>query len=106
LKPEAGNRKPETGKLKPEAGLPAVALAKEGNLSLENASSFKSQPSGFLVSPGDTAALAEAMEVLVENPELRRVMGEAGRKRCLENFTREIYMERIGAVLGGARPET
>lgn len=68
-------------------------------------SHFSTAPTGLLVSPGDTAALAEAMGVLVENPELRRAMGEAGRKRCLENFTRDIYLERIAEVLGGVRAE-
>ncbi len=64
---------------------------------------------GFLVPPGDPAALAERMNRLLKDKELRHRMGAAGRARVLERFTwraiagrtRELY-EVLCA--GGARP--
>ncbi len=44
---------------------------------------------GFLVSWGDTASLMNRMEILLNNPELGRVMGSRGRKDVLERFTWE-----------------
>jgi glycosyltransferase involved in cell wall biosynthesis len=49
---------------------------------------------GILVDPNDSAAAAEAIVALLKNPERARRMGEAGRKRVLDRFTRE-------RVLGG-----
>jgi len=42
---------------------------------------------GYLVPRGDSKAVQERIEILAENPELRRKMGEAGRNRFLEHFT-------------------
>jgi len=42
---------------------------------------------GLLVPPGDPDALAQAIVFLIENPELRKKMGQAGRKRVAEHFT-------------------
>lgn len=42
---------------------------------------------GYLVEPGDVAALAESVERLVADPMLRHTFGEAGRKRVAEQFT-------------------
>ena len=41
---------------------------------------------GFLVEPGDVEALAERLERLAADPELRRAMGEAGRARVLPRY--------------------
>ncbi len=41
---------------------------------------------GFLVEPGDVEALAERLERLARDPELRRAMGEAGRTRVLPRY--------------------
>jgi glycosyltransferase involved in cell wall biosynthesis len=41
---------------------------------------------GFLVEPGDVEALAERLERLATDPELRRTMGEAGRARVLPRY--------------------
>jgi glycosyltransferase involved in cell wall biosynthesis len=42
---------------------------------------------GLLVSPGDTHALAQRLALLAADPDRRREMGEAGRRRVLERYT-------------------
>jgi glycosyltransferase involved in cell wall biosynthesis len=62
---------------------------------------------GILVPPGDAPALAEAIQTLMGDADLRRRMGQAGRERVLEKFswpraaleTEAVYRE----VLSGSR---
>jgi glycosyltransferase involved in cell wall biosynthesis len=42
---------------------------------------------GYVVPPGDPAALAAALTSLVDAPELARRLGDAGRRRILEEFS-------------------
>ncbi len=42
---------------------------------------------GLIVPPNDPVALADAMQKLAENPELRTTMGQAARKRVLAGYT-------------------
>jgi len=42
---------------------------------------------GFLVPPRDPDALAEALQKLIADPELRRRMGQAGHEKVLKEFT-------------------
>lgn len=44
---------------------------------------------GYLVPPRDAAAIAEGIDFLLDNPEIRKRLGKAGRKRVLEIFTWE-----------------
>lgn len=44
------------------------------------------EETGFLVRPGDTMALVDALEQLVRNPELRLRYGRAGRMRIEQHF--------------------
>lgn len=45
---------------------------------------------GYLVPEGDAQALAEKIAYLLQNPDLRRKMGVAGRRRVEEQFSRDI----------------
>jgi len=44
---------------------------------------------GFLVSPRDARALADALESLTQSPSLRRRMGQAARRFVLRKFTQQ-----------------
>jgi glycosyltransferase involved in cell wall biosynthesis len=53
---------------------------------------------GILVEPGNSEQLAQAILTLIENPTLRKQMGERGRKRVLANYRWEdnaALMERL-----------
>ena len=43
--------------------------------------------SGILVPPGDEAALCEALERLIKDPQYRRTLGVNGRRRVIEKFS-------------------
>lgn len=55
---------------------------------------------GFLVSPKNPYAFAEKILLLIKNPEMRKQMGEKGRKRVIENFSIEKYIEGVEKVFG------
>jgi glycosyltransferase involved in cell wall biosynthesis len=44
---------------------------------------------GEIVAPGDATAMADAIARLLDDPQRRRVLGDAGRNRALANFTPE-----------------
>ena len=48
---------------------------------------IKDRESGLLVSPGNHAELAEAISSLIKDPEMRRRLGESGRRRVEEEFS-------------------
>jgi glycosyltransferase involved in cell wall biosynthesis len=60
---------------------------------------------GFLVPPGDTGALAEALQNILDDSEVRHRMGHAGREKALREFslddmlrrTRQVYEEVLGS---------
>ncbi|MGK2961551.1 MAG: glycosyltransferase [Gemmatimonadaceae bacterium] len=53
---------------------------------------------GFLVEPGDPAALAARIRQLIEDPALARRMGDAGRERVARHFTPEREAAAISAA--------
>jgi glycosyltransferase involved in cell wall biosynthesis len=63
---------------------------------------------GFLINPGDPGALADSIEKLMENPELRRQMGVAAAERVRTNFSPGEMIGKIERVLAEAlgRPKT
>ncbi|MCL6613777.1 MAG: glycosyltransferase family 4 protein [Firmicutes bacterium] len=63
------------------AGLPVVATRVGGLQEM-----VVDGETGFLVPPAEPGALAEAIEKLLDDPPLRRRMGEAGRRRYLTLF--------------------
>lgn len=64
------------------SGLPVVATNVGGMAEL-----VEDGATGILVSPGDPAALAGALERLIGDEALRRKMGEAGRRKAFAEFT-------------------
>lgn len=66
------------------AGLPVVATRVGGVPEL-----VEDGITGFLVPPKDPKALAEAIQKLLDDPDLRCRMGQAGRKKALKEFTLE-----------------
>jgi glycosyltransferase involved in cell wall biosynthesis len=53
---------------------------------------------GLLVPPGDVQALSQAIARLLQNPQLAKQMGENGKKRVEEKFTKERMIEEIEAL--------
>ena len=53
---------------------------------------------GFVVPPGDPQALADALEELLADPELRTHMGLAGRERVQRLFSTDAYVSRVVQV--------
>jgi glycosyltransferase involved in cell wall biosynthesis len=70
------------------AGLPVVATAVSGN-----PEAVEDGVTGLLVPPESATALADALLALLADPERRRRMGEAGRRRVAERFS----IERVAA---------
>jgi len=64
------------------AGLPVVATGVDGTREV-----VLNGKTGLLVPPGDPAALAEAIGLLMEHPDLGRKMGAAGRERIRRHFS-------------------
>jgi len=58
--------------------------------------------SGFIIPPGDLAALAQKIRWLADNPEQASEMGRAGRRRVLEKFTWEQVVARCLSIYGAS----
>ena len=53
---------------------------------------------GLLYEVGDTEGMARGAELLLRDPERRRLMGEAGRRWAMEGFSRESAVERYRKI--------
>ena len=63
-------------------GLPVVATNWRGLPDI-----VVDRETGFLVPPKDAKSIAERLEILILDPDLRRTMGAAGRRRYEEKYT-------------------
>lgn len=59
---------------------------------------FEDGRSGFLIPQGDIDAASEVVKRLIDEPELRRSVGQNARRFLLENFNRDRYREEMGEV--------
>jgi glycosyltransferase involved in cell wall biosynthesis len=80
-------------------GLPVVATDADGTPAL-----IQEGVSGFLCRKGDLDALAGCCKQLIEQPALRRQMGQAGRQRILRDFQPAREAAAVEAVLQRALP--
>jgi glycosyltransferase involved in cell wall biosynthesis len=61
------------------------------------------EPTGFYVPPGDPDSLRRAIVYLLDHPEQRRRLGEAGRRTVEQLMTVEQFADRMRALLDKAR---
>jgi glycosyltransferase involved in cell wall biosynthesis len=54
---------------------------------------------GFLIEPGNHIDLADKIELLLDNPELQKKMGSAGRLRVIERFSLEKHIEMLVSTM-------
>ncbi|MBI5050079.1 MAG: glycosyltransferase [Nitrospirae bacterium] len=57
---------------------------------------------GFLFNAGDVKGLSACISELLLSQSLRIAMGEAGRKRAIENFSIKKYVSRVSSIIGEA----
>lgn len=81
------------------AGLPVVASAISGIPEL-----VEDERTGYLVPPRDPLALADALQRLAADPEQRRVMGEAGRRKVVREFDLRRNAGELMALFFGSVP--
>ena len=55
---------------------------------------------GLLVAPRDAAGLADAVEQLLHDPQLRSRLGAAGRRTVLDRFDLEANARQLAALFG------
>jgi rhamnosyl/mannosyltransferase len=56
---------------------------------------------GFVVPPDHVPALAQALRVLIANPDLARALGAAGKQRAWAEFRAEVMLDRYEQVYAG-----
>jgi glycosyltransferase involved in cell wall biosynthesis len=64
-----------------------------------NTESVRDGLEAIIVPPGDSAALVEAVEKLLQSTELRMTLAGAARKRFLEHFLDSVMVERYARWL-------
>lgn len=80
--------------------LPVVSTAISGVPELVN-----DGISGFLVQPGDTVAMANALQLLAADPQLRQRMGASGREWVLQQFSLAANARALEALFEGPSAE-
>jgi glycosyltransferase involved in cell wall biosynthesis len=71
-------------------GLPVIATKVGGLQDI-----VLDQETGYLVPPLSPESLAEKIQLLIEQPELRQEMGEKGKQRAFEHFSAERYCREV-----------
>ena len=71
-------------------GVPCVSTAVAGIPEL-----IRSGKDGLLVSPGNAAALADALQALATDQSLRHRLGSAGRQRVISDYNLPLNLERL-----------
>lgn len=79
------------------SGLPVVTTSVGGQ-----PEAVRDGGSGLIVPPGDVGALAEALQRLARDPELRRTMGHAARRTALERFDARTNARRLLDVVANS----
>jgi glycosyltransferase involved in cell wall biosynthesis len=74
-------------------GKPVIASAAGGIVDI-----VRDGRNGFLVAPGDAAALATAIRTCVENPERARELGAQGRINVEQGFSWDVIADRLAAL--------
>lgn len=71
-------------------GLPVIATKVGGlqDIVVDN-------DTGFLVTPLSPKSIAEKLQILIDQPDLQKKMGERGRKRALSHYTAERYCKEV-----------
>ena len=75
------------------AGKPVIACRGQGIEEI-----IRNGTNGFLVEPGNIAALARTIATLVDNPQLRHKIGSEARRTVLRSFTLAHQAERLAEV--------
>ena len=75
-------------------GLPVVAFAVDGLLEI-----VVHRQTGFLVPSGDISAMTDAVIRLMQEPALRRALGQAGRRRVQNFFSATSTASKVAAVI-------
>jgi len=77
----------------------AVVASESGGL----AEIVEQGQSGFLVRPGESVALARALQSLISNQDLAEQMGQAGRRRAMKTFSESACLDAFLALYGRLR---
>jgi L-malate glycosyltransferase len=75
------------------AGLPVVATSVGGTPEV-----IKNGETGFLVPPSNPQVLAAAIQKLIEDPSLRREIGQAGKRHCQKNYDIDMIVKEIDSL--------
>jgi len=75
-------------------GLPVIST-KEGAIS----EIINDGETGFIVDKNSPEQIVKKLQILIKNPELKKKMGEAGRKKFIENYTIEKFENNLINIL-------
>lgn len=84
------------------AGLPCIAfkgILPEYEVASEEI--IESGATGFCVNPYDKDEFREKLTYLMDHPDVRRKMGESGRRVCETKFSWEVHVRRLLNLIGG-----